>query len=121
MTNGARASVSPTPATLDAMQQYIDLVRHVLEFGDRKAARTGVDTISVFGGHDGVDLAEGDPLLTTKQMYWKSMLHELLWCLSGEDHVRNLRQKTKVWENKDGTDPTENEASPCGQTGSSAT
>jgi len=80
------------------MQQYLDLVRHVLEFGDRKASRTGVDTISVFGGHYRVDLADGYPLLTTKQMYWKSMLHELLWYLSGDDHIRNLRQKTKVWD-----------------------
>ena len=52
----------------------------------------------MFGGHYRVDLAEGYPLLTTKAMYWKSMLHELLWYLSGEDHIRNLRQKTKVWD-----------------------
>ena len=80
------------------MQQYLDLVRQVLEHGDRKPSRTGVDTLSVFGAHYRVDLAEGFPLLTTKQMYWKSMLHELLWYLSGEDHIRNLRQKTKVWD-----------------------
>jgi thymidylate synthase len=80
------------------MKQYLDLVRHVLEFGERKPSRTGVDTISVFGAHYRVDLAEGFPLLTTKQVYWKSMLHELLWYLSGEDHIRNLRQKTKVWD-----------------------
>jgi thymidylate synthase len=80
------------------MQQYKDLVRHVLEFGERKPSRTGVDTISVFGAHYRVDLAQGYPLLTTKQMYWKSMLHELLWYLTGEDHIRNLRQKTKVWD-----------------------
>ncbi len=80
------------------MKQYLDLVRHVLEFGERKPSRTGVDTLSVFGAQYRVDLAEGYPLLTTKQMYWKSMLHELLWYLSGEDHIRNLRQKTKVWD-----------------------
>jgi thymidylate synthase len=80
------------------MQEYLDLVRHVLEHGERKASRTGVDTLSVFGAHYRVDLAKGYPLLTTKQMYWKSMLHELLWYLSGEDHIRNLRQKTKVWD-----------------------
>ena len=80
------------------MQQYKDLVRHVMEFGERKPSRTGVDTISVFGAHYKVDLAQGYPLLTTKQMYWKSMLHELLWYLTGEDHIRNLRQKTKVWD-----------------------
>ena len=80
------------------MKQYHDLVRHVLEHGERKGSRTGVDSIAVFGAHYRVDLAEGYPLLTTKQMYWKSMLHELLWYLSGEDHIRNLRQKTKVWD-----------------------
>jgi len=80
------------------MQQYLDLVKHVLEYGERKPSRTGVDTISVFGAHYRVDLADGFPLLTTKQVAWKSMLHELLWYLSGEDHIRNLRQKTKVWD-----------------------
>jgi thymidylate synthase len=80
------------------MQQYLDLVRHVLEHGERKPSRTGVDTLSVFGAHYRVDLAQGYPLLTTKRMYWKSMLHELLWYLSGEDHVRNLREKTRVWD-----------------------
>lgn len=80
------------------MKQYLDLVRHVLENGERKASRTGVDTLAVFGAHYRVDLADGYPLLTTKAMYWKSMLHELLWYLSGEDHIRNLRQKTRVWD-----------------------
>jgi len=80
------------------MKQYLDLVRHVLEHGVRKHSRTGVDTLAVFGANYRVDLAEGYPLLTTKAMYWKSMLHELLWYLSGEDHIRNLRQKTKVWD-----------------------
>ena len=58
--------MSPTPANLDAMQQHLDLVRHVLEFGDRKTSRTGVDTISVFGGHHRVDLAEGYPGPTSR-------------------------------------------------------
>lgn len=80
------------------MRQYLDLVSQVLEQGERKPSRTGVDTISVFGATYRVDLRDGYPLLTTKQMYWKSMLHELLWYLSGEDHIRNLRQKTKVWD-----------------------
>jgi thymidylate synthase len=80
------------------MKQYLDLAAQVLEQGERKPSRTGVDTLSVFGAHYRVDLADGYPLLTTKQMYWKSMLHELLWYLSGEDHIRNLRTKTKVWD-----------------------
>ncbi len=80
------------------MKAYLDLVRHVLDNGVRKHSRTGVDTLSVFGATYRVNLAEGYPLLTTKQMYWKSMLHELLWYLTGEDHIRNLTKKTKVWD-----------------------
>lgn len=80
------------------MKQYQDLVKLVLENGVRKKSRTGVDTISYFGAFYRVDLAEGYPLLTTKQMKWKSMLHEVLWYLSGEDHIRNLRNKTKIWD-----------------------
>jgi thymidylate synthase len=80
------------------MKQYLDLVRHVLENGHRKENRTGVDTISCFGCHYKVDLADGYPLLTTKKMYFNSMLRELLWYLSGEDHIRNLREHTKIWD-----------------------
>ncbi|MCE9638074.1 MAG: thymidylate synthase [Planctomycetes bacterium] len=80
------------------MKEYLDLVRFVLDNGERKSSRTGVDTLAVFGASYRVDLANGFPLLTTKAMYWKSMLHELLWYLTGEDHIRNLRQKTKVWD-----------------------
>lgn len=80
------------------MQQYLDLVRHVLENGQRKHSRTGVDTLSCFGVHYKVPLDQGYPLLTTKRMYWKSMLHELIWYLSGEDHIRNLREKTRIWD-----------------------
>lgn len=80
------------------MKQYQDLVKLVLENGVRKKSRTGVDTISYFGAFYRVDLSEGYPLLTTKQMKWKSMLHEVLWYLSGEDHIRNLRNKTKIWD-----------------------
>ena len=80
------------------MKQYLDLIRHVLENGTRKENRTGVDTISCFGAHYRVDLADGYPLLTTKKMYFNSMLRELLWYLSGEDHIRNLRHHTKIWD-----------------------
>ncbi|MGQ0553320.1 MAG: thymidylate synthase [Planctomycetota bacterium] len=80
------------------MKAYLDLVRHVLDHGVRKPSRTGVDTISCFAAHYQVDLAEGFPLLTTKKMHWGSVLRELLWYLSGEDHIRNLRQYTKIWD-----------------------
>jgi thymidylate synthase len=80
------------------VKEYLDLVRHVLDHGVRKPSRTGVDTISCFAAHYQVDLAAGFPLLTTKKMHWGSVLRELLWYLSGEDHIRNLRQHTKIWD-----------------------
>jgi len=80
------------------MKQYLDLVKLVLDEGILKKNRTGVDTISYFGAFYKVDLSKGFPLLTTKQMYWNSLLHEMLWYLSGEDHIRNLREKTKIWD-----------------------
>jgi len=63
----------------------------------RKRSRTGIDTISYFGAFYRVDLKKGFPLLTTKKMIWKSLLHEVLWYLSGEEHIRNLREHTKIW------------------------
>ena len=80
------------------VKAYLDLVRTVLEQGRRKSSRTGVDTISHFAAHYSVDLAEGFPLLTTKAVNWPSVLRELLWYLSGENHIRNLRQHTKIWD-----------------------
>lgn len=80
------------------MKQYLDLVRLVLNEGIRKKTRTGVDTISYFGAFYKVDLSKGFPLLTTKKMEWKSLLYEVLWYLSGENHIRNLRKHTKIWD-----------------------
>ena len=80
------------------MQVYHDLVRSVLANGVPKPSRTGVDTLSLFAAHYQVDLAAGFPLLTTKKMHWPSVLHELLWYLSGEDHIRNLRKHTRIWD-----------------------
>ncbi|MGA9118982.1 MAG: thymidylate synthase [Bacteroidota bacterium] len=80
------------------MKAYLDLVNRVLENGIRKTNRTGVDTISSFAEHYTVDLSEGFPLLTTKKVNFESMLRELLWYLSGEDHIRNLRKHTKIWD-----------------------
>ncbi|ELY43069.1 thymidylate synthase [Natronorubrum sulfidifaciens] len=83
------------------MQQYLELVDTVLSDGTYKPNRTGVDTISSFSEHYEVDLQEGYPLLTTKQMdgyRWNSMLHEVCWYLSGEEHVKNLREETKIWD-----------------------
>lgn len=80
------------------MKQYLDLVRLVLAEGARKPTRTGVDTLSYFGAHYKVNLADGFPLLTTKKVNFPAVIHELLWYLSGETHIRNLRQKTKIWD-----------------------
>lgn len=80
------------------MREYLDLVQRVLDKGTLKHNRTGVDAISVFAEHYTIDLSEGFPLLTTKRMNFKSLLHEVLWYLSGEDHIRNLRKHTKIWD-----------------------
>lgn len=80
------------------MKQYHDLVKLVMNEGVRKSTRTGVDTISYFGAFYRVDLSKGFPLLTTKKMEWKSLLYEVLWYLSGEEHIRNLKQHTKIWD-----------------------
>lgn len=83
------------------MRQYLETVDTVLRTGTYKPNRTAVDTISGFSKHYTIDLDEGYPLLTTKKMdgfRWNSMLHELFWYLSGEEHVRNLREKTGIWD-----------------------
>ncbi|MBN2049398.1 MAG: thymidylate synthase [Spirochaetales bacterium] len=80
------------------MKEYLDLARYVMENGVRKPNRTGVDTLSCFAYFYRIDLSEGYPLLTTKKMYFDSMLHELLWYLTGEEHIRNLKKHTKIWD-----------------------
>jgi len=83
------------------MHAYLDLVRRVLATGGYKPNRTGIDTVSAFGQHYRVDLQEGFPLLTTKRLSdfrWNSLVHELLWYLSGEEHIRTLREETGIWD-----------------------
>lgn len=84
--------------TSAADRAYLDVVRRVLETGTRKRNRTGTDTISSFAESYRVDLADGYPLLTTKKVYFGSMLHEVLWYLSGAPHIRELRRHTKIWD-----------------------
>lgn len=89
------------------MRQYLDLVRNVLENGVRKENRTGTDTISNFAEFYKVDLADGFPLLTTKKVYFRSVILELLWYLRGEDHIKWLRDENNVhiwdaWAEEDG-------------------
>tara|TARA_Y100000768_G_scaffold378520_1_gene353058 strand:- start:3395 stop:4210 length:816 start_codon:yes stop_codon:yes gene_type:complete len=80
------------------MKQYLDLVDTVLNEGLKKENRTGTDTLMYFGYHYKVNLADGFPLLTTKKVFFNSVLHELLWYLKGETHIRNLRKHTKIWD-----------------------
>jgi thymidylate synthase len=83
------------------MKQYLDVVERVLARGTHKPNRTGVDTISSFSETYEVDLAEGFPLLTTKDLSgfrWNSLIHELLWYISGEEHIRTLREETGIWD-----------------------
>ena len=80
------------------MRTYQRLVSTVLEEGTYKPNRTAVDTISTFHYEYELDLADGFPLLTTKEMYWDSMLYELVWYLSGQEHIRDLREHTAIWD-----------------------
>ena len=80
------------------MKEYLEAVEHVMETGTLKENRTGVDTISTFGYSYKIDLRNGFPLLTTKKMRWKNIVMELMWMLSGEEHVRFLQQHDcKFW------------------------
>lgn len=82
------------------MQIYHDLVERVLRHGIRKPNRTGTDTLSSFAEFYKVDLEDGFPLLTTKKIYFRSVILELLWYLRGEDHIRWLRdeQNVHIWD-----------------------
>ncbi len=89
------------------MKQYLNLVQNVLQNGVKKDNRTGVPTLSCFAEHYKVNLEDGFPLLTTKKVYFRSVVLELLWYLRGEDHIRWLRDENNchiwdAWADEDG-------------------
>ena len=81
------------------MQTYLDLLRHVMDHGQDRDDRTGVGVRGVFGHQMRFDLSRGFPLLTTKKLHLRSIIHELLWFLSGDTNIRYLKENgVSIWD-----------------------
>ena len=81
------------------MQQYLDLLSHVMENGTDRMDRTGTGTRGVFGYQMRFDLADGFPMVTTKKLHKKSIVHELIWFLAGDTNIKYLQEnKVRIWD-----------------------